>query len=284
MQSANPDVPLVFGFREVWAFFQEQHQLFLDRYSNLKDAIETAFSWTSKEAKPIEKFVHIYGRLCVEDFFEVLLCCGNGYGAAALKLLRSLYEHTVTLRYLQDNPEMLDDFYDYHAVSHNKELTVIEEAFGKDAFLEKSQYFAGVRERYESVKDNFKVTACRECGTERINHTWNKLDFVSMAKKTEILGKLLFAGYYMPIRHAHASFASLEKRLATTETGGLSFSPTAQRGSASAALITAHEVLLEVLKIQGERFKLPGLEGKIKVCEHDFLDINIKKNNTGPKG
>jgi hypothetical protein len=276
MQSAKLDVPLVFGFQEEWKFFREQHQLFLERYPNLKDAIETAFSWTSKEAKPIDKFVHFYGRLCVEDFFEVLLCCGNGYGAAALKLLRSLYEHAVTLRYLNVNPDMLDDFYDYHAVSHSKELTAVEEAFGKDAIPEKSQYFAKVREHYESVKSKFKVTACKECGAERINHTWNKLDFVSMAKKTEILGKLLFAGYYLPIRHAHGTFASLDKRLEITETGGLSFSPTAQRGLASTALITAHEVLLEVLKIQEERFKLPGLEDKIKICEQDFLDINLK--------
>ncbi len=252
-----------------------------------KDAIECAFTTKSNSYEPIEKFVHFYGRLCVEDFFEVLLCCGNGYGVAALKLLRSLYEHAVTLRYLQDNPEMLDDFYDFQAISHNKELTAVEETFGKEDIQKlgvvREEYSAVVRERYKTVKDKFKVADCKECGTERMNHTWSKLDFVSMAKKTGTLGKLLFSGYLLPIRHVHATLASLDKRLEASETGGLAFIPTAQRGLANTALITAHEILLEVLRVQEERFKLLGLEDKIKVCDQDYLDMNLKKNGADTK-
>jgi hypothetical protein len=40
----------------------------------------------------------------------------------------------------------------------------------------------------------------------RLNQTWNKLDFVSMAKTTGDLGDLIIPGYYLPLRHAHPTF------------------------------------------------------------------------------
>ncbi len=33
---------------------------------------------------------------------------GNGYGYGALKLLRSLFEHAVTLAFLSENPTQVD--------------------------------------------------------------------------------------------------------------------------------------------------------------------------------
>jgi hypothetical protein len=67
--------------------------------------------------EPIDRFVSFYERLCCEDFFEVLLCCGNGYGVAALKLLSTLYERGVTLH---EHPEELDAFVDfYHVQLHS---------------------------------------------------------------------------------------------------------------------------------------------------------------------
>lgn len=59
MNHAPQSGPIEFGFQEEWKHFQEQYPLFLDRFPNLKDALELAFSWTSEAAKPIEKFVQL---------------------------------------------------------------------------------------------------------------------------------------------------------------------------------------------------------------------------------
>jgi hypothetical protein len=60
--------------------------------------METAFNRNMPLEEPIDKFLLMFGRDCVEDFSEILFCCGNAYGHAAQKLLRGLYERAVTMR------------------------------------------------------------------------------------------------------------------------------------------------------------------------------------------
>ena len=64
---------------------------------------------------------------------EILLVCGNGYGAAGMKLLRSMYEHAVTLRYLHEHQEEVQTFMDYYHVQQYQLMRPILETFGKDA-------------------------------------------------------------------------------------------------------------------------------------------------------
>ena len=93
MQEAGAETQqLVVGFPEEWQGFQKRQLSFLERHPQLQKALNIAFIRTAHFSEPIDKFVFLYGRLCSEDFYEVFLCCGNGYGQAALKLLRGFYE------------------------------------------------------------------------------------------------------------------------------------------------------------------------------------------------
>jgi hypothetical protein len=262
------------GFPEEWEDFEQRHRLFLERFPNIVAALNTAFIRTATLSEPIDKFVFFYGRLCCEDFFEVGLCCGNGYGAAALKLVRSLYERAVTLRYLHEHPKEFDDFWAYHHVAAHKFLVPVDETFGKDALS--AEMRAKVEAEFEEVKERFMVTACEECGTKRLNHTWSKLDFVSMCKKTGVIGRLIIPGYYMPLRHAHATVGSLLSRLEDDEVEGISFAPTAQRKEADDALMTAQNIIVDILNVQEERFKIPGLSEQIQRVIDDFGEMYAK--------
>ena len=51
------------------------------------------------------KFVYFFGRVVLEDFMEITLVCYHGYGVAASKLVRTMYEHAVTLYYLHEHPQ-----------------------------------------------------------------------------------------------------------------------------------------------------------------------------------
>jgi hypothetical protein len=53
---------------------------------------------------PEDRTVFVLGRLCMEDFFEIIQLAGNGYGFGALKLVRSLYERAVTMAFLSGQP------------------------------------------------------------------------------------------------------------------------------------------------------------------------------------
>lgn len=268
--SIPKDAVLFFGYPEEGEKFQSRHPLWGERFPNLVNAIEMTFTRVQMMEEPVDKFVYLYGRMCVEDFMEILLVCGNGYGAAGMKLLRSMYEHTVTLRYIHEHPNEMDSFMNYHHVQQYKLMKPIIETFGESAFDRET--IKDVKKRYEEVKEDFMVTDCKKCGTKRLNYNWNKLDFVSLAKKTGAVGTMIVGGYFLPLRHAHTTFGGLTERLEIVD-GRMGFQNESQPGMADTALMTAHNCLLTVLEVQKERFKIPGLEEQIQVCCRDYLEI-----------
>jgi hypothetical protein len=272
-QDSNPN-GLIFGFQEEWQDFEKRNPLFLERFPRLKKAIETAFNRDAQLSEPIDKFVLMYGRVCVEDFYEISLCCGNGYGHAGQKLLRGLYERAVTLRYLHDHPEEIENFLDYYHVNQRKLKIACENTMGADTFP--PEQAAEIEREFEAVKDKFMITDCEKCGTKRLNHNWSKLDFVAMAKRTS-LGKLHAVGYIIPLRQAHATVAAMVSRMTTSESADLMFLDVAQRKEADNALRVSHNIFLDVLRVQDEHFAVPGLKEQNEVCLQDFIDIWQKK-------
>jgi len=262
---------LIFGFQEEWADFQKRNARFLERFPNFEKAFNLAFGRTMKLTEVIDKFVLMYGRVCLEDFFEILLCCGNGNGVAAQKLLRGLYERVVTLRYLHEHPTELDDFLDYHWVAQRKLMNACKETMGEDLFP--GETVRDIEARYQAAKEKFMITDCAKCGTKRLNHTWTKLDFASMARATSSLGKLLVPGYYIPLRNAHATVASMLSRMEAGQNGGISFAEAAQRKEADNALRVSHNIVLDALRVEDEHFAIPGLKEQNEVCLRDFVDI-----------
>jgi hypothetical protein len=262
---------LTFGYPEEWKAFQERNQLFIELFSHLHKAVEIAFTRDFVAPKIIDLFVMMYGRLCFEDFTEILVCCGNGSGVAASKLLRTFYERAVTISYINDHPEEMENFVDYHAIAQRKLFYSLQETFGKDHMPLGSE--DKMLADFNEVKEKFMVTACEKCGTRKLNHTWSKLDLVSMAKTTGSLGQMINQAYYVPMRRTHSTVAALLERFEVRSGGTVGFNPDAQRRCADMTLMTAHHVMLEVLKIQLKRFDLPGLQEAVDQCYEDWLVI-----------
>jgi hypothetical protein len=106
-----------------------------------------------------------------------------------------------------------------------------------------------------------------------MNYTWSTLDFVSMAGQAGGLGELIVPGYYIPTQQAHSSVSSILSRLEAPEIGGVGFAPGAQRDKADMALSMAHNLLLNVLDLQKEHFKLEALDQPLQVALQDYLDM-----------
>jgi hypothetical protein len=261
---------LSFGDREEADRFQQRHPLWVERFDNLTSAINLAFTRVQMMSEPEDKFVYLFGRMCAEDFMEILLVCGNGYGVAGMKLLRSMYEHAVTLRYLHDHPDEIEAFLNYHHIQRYKLMKPILEIFGKEVLPQDT--VGDVEREYSKVKDDFMITDCAKCGTKRLNHTWTKMDFVSMAKKTGAIGTLIVPGYFLPLRHAHSTFGGLSERLEIVD-DRMGFRPEAQPSLADQALMTAHNCVLNVLDVQNERFEIDGLGGQLQTCFRDYLEV-----------
>src|SRR5256885_11155544 len=234
---ASPNNFTFYGFPDECRNFDERHPLWNEMMGNLVRALNLAFTRVEVMKGSADKFVYFFGRIILEDFMEVALVCYHGYGVAASKLVRSMYEFTVTLRYLHEHPDEADTFLAYHLVQQDQ-LT-------------------------SRLIDGSKM---------RLNHTWNKLDFVAMAKKAGEIGRLIVPGYYFPLRHAHPTFGGLTDRLEIVNEQ-MSLKGDAQPEIADRSLMTAQNCILDALKVQSEHFKIEGLEDAIQVCYRDFVRV-----------
>ncbi|HLW70546.1 MAG TPA: DUF5677 domain-containing protein [Candidatus Binataceae bacterium] len=261
-----------FGSATEQAYFAETHRPFLERFSSLKAALEIAFVRKETAKCRIDVIIFYLGRLCVEDFMEVLLLCANGYGVGATKLLRGMYERLVTARYLCIHPAEIDNFLDFHWVDQYRLAQAIEKVF-PEGTLDNAK-LTDLKSRRDAALPRFMVTDCKKCGTKRPNYTWSKLDFVSMARATGPTGDRIVEAYYLPTQRAHSTVAAVLKRLTEKEGGSLiSFDSGAQRKDASTALITAHNLIINVLDLQKDHFKLSTLDAPLQKCLQDFQEI-----------
>lgn len=271
-----------FGVPREWDHFAETHRLFLERFPSLRSALEIAFIRMGTTAESVDRVVFFTGRLCAEDFFEVLLLCGNGYGVGAMKILRGMYERVVTARYLHVHPEETESFLDFHCVSEYKLARAIREVFGTSALPKEK--FEEVEANYQKVRDKFMVTDCKKCGTKRLNHTWSQLDLVSMARASGPTGDRIVDAYYVPTQYVHGTATAIFRRLEEREAGGLGFNPGPQRVEVRMALISAHNLILNIIDLQKEHFKLDELEKPLERCVQDFNDIWGRKDGTPNSG
>jgi Family of unknown function (DUF5677) len=261
----------IYGFPDECRNFEQRHPLWQEIMPDLEHALNLAFTRVQVMDGPADKLVYFFGRVCLEDFMEILLVCYHGYGVAASKLVRSMYEYTVTLRYLHEHPTEVKTFLDYHRVQNDKLISRLIETFG-DTILP-AETIADARHKAAEVKENFIIPVCDHPDAKmRLNHTWNKLDFAAMAKKTGALGTLIIPGYYFPLRHAHPTFGGLTERMEIVDER-MGLKSEAQPEIADRSLTTAHNCILNALEVQKERFKIEGLEDAMQVCYRDFVRV-----------
>jgi hypothetical protein len=277
MESQAPNTkeglpPIEYGYREEWSAFAARHAEFTRRFVNIEKALETAFNRIHQTSSLIERTIYFLGRLAVEEFMEILLLCANGYGIGAQKLVRGMYERAVTARYLYKYPDEVRNYLDFNRVTDHKFLLAIQSTMGHDVF---SQEQAEKIERdFGAVKTQFMVSDCKTCKTTRLNHTWSKVDILSMARMSdENLWRLIVPAYYRPTREFHSTMGAIFSRLdpeAAARNEGLIFDGAAQRDRADQSIITAHNLLLNVLDLQRECFHIHELESLLQTCFEDF--------------
>lgn len=261
---------MTIGFQEEWKIFFRNHPLWTEKYKLLISTLTKIFIRKVTTVNPADRVVFYMGRLCVEDFNEIFLLCGNGYGIGGLKILRGLYERAVTLGYIADNPSQAEAFLDYYHIHKGKMLNHAEKIFD----LEKNigdEELATAKENYEKYKDKFQDVACKKCETKRTMFTWSKLDIASMARKVGLDG-LYFPGFYYPTLQTHATPTSLMARMKAKEDGNMSFDEGAQHEWASKALITAHNIMIYIIMIQNTYFDL-NIDAEIEDRKKDFQEM-----------
>jgi Family of unknown function (DUF5677) len=263
----------VIGFPDATAAFEQRHPQFMGKMQTIEKAINVAVVRVHDNTTLPDRLVYCMGTLIAESFMEILLVAANGYGGAAMKLLRTMYEQTVTLKYLHEHPEEAARFLEYHAVQRYRLVRPIEETFGEGT-IPKDEV-ENVTEEYKTAKKQFMTKSCKSvtCSEERVSHTWSKLDFVSMAKKAGDIGNLIVNGYYIPLGYAHPTLSPFRERFEFVAEGHLMFTCEEQPKIADMALMTAHNCLLTALEVQANHFNIQELKELIDGCVRDWRDV-----------
>lgn len=264
------DQHTVFGFPDDQNAFQNRNKEFILRFPRLKAAFfkvfDAEFLRSIDSARKLDRVIFYMGRLCIEDFFEILLLAANGYGFGALKILRALYERAVTLKYLSQNPNEVDDFLNYSYVEKHKILDAWRFSGCDRSLLQEVMGQEGVK-KVEGGYGQIPKS------TRKSSFKWSKFDFVTMAKKTGALGERLASAYYLPLCHGHATAVGLLARLEPNASGVVDFNPGPQPREADEALRNAHWITLSVLETQQEHFKTRDLEAILRICNEDYSHI-----------
>lgn len=251
----------VSGRPDEWADFEVRRRAFLESFGVLKEAVNLAYVRTFQSAEPVDMVVFYTGRLCAEEFLEIVLLCTNGHGFGAMKLLRGMYERVVTARYLHLHPEETEAYLDFDVVSRGRFARAVRETFADQLSPDQLERFGAVEQEAAGLRDRFRIPLCEKCGTTRLNHTWSRLDFVSMARAAGgKIGEWLVPCYYEPLNHAHSTMRALVLRLEGSDDEGWSFDTRPQRDVADRVLMLAHFLVLHSLDLQREHFKLKDLE------------------------
>jgi hypothetical protein len=89
-----------------YTFLAEHFPRFIAAFGPLDGAIRQTFCCGLDEsaATPADVAIYGLGRLCLEDFGEILFLSEHDYGYAAIKLLRGLYERAVVSEVMVENP------------------------------------------------------------------------------------------------------------------------------------------------------------------------------------
>ena len=274
------------GNTEAQQEFMQENKEYLDEWASLRPVIEQVFlnrtihapskeTWekvshlpdNAPEVQAIEDkyrtdvIVYTLGRIAVDDFSELVILAGNGWGVGALKILRGMYERIVTAAYIAKTPTASRPFGDSfwtHRLKLWNRLSTVDPAIVHRATPEVVET---IKTEGKKAQERKNASVCKACGQIKTIDAWTPLDLASMAK---IAGKKLEDlypyAYLDPTSHMHATGAGMSARMIHTDDAWLYKLDTTEE--ARVALTVGHNLILQNLGIQNEYFAL-GLEDSI---------------------
>jgi hypothetical protein len=250
-------LPPNIGFPERWAAFNQRNAKFVaDCYPGLVKTSEKILNRRVPIKSLADDIIFLLGRTAFEDYCELWVLAGNGYGIGAYKILRGLYEKVVTLGYLAKHQAEIQKFYDYEIIQKRRLMNRVKRDPHLRAQFPQAAY-EEIEEAYEKIKDQFLDAKGRSL-------SWTLLDTYSLAKKAGYkLDQISVAAYVLPNLKIHATVSDLAERKAPQGDGTFKFNNEPQEQYADSALVTATHILITALYIHEKYFRL-GLRSEIE--------------------
>jgi hypothetical protein len=259
------------------AFFG-RHPKFYDAFERFMILANRTFSRDDQPRDRLTDICFNLGQTCLVDFLEITFLAAHGWGIGASKLLRGLYERAVALAYMIKHPDKAERFFKYGAIQEYKVMVPALKLADEEAF---NDSMAGtttvekIKQFREMVKAEFQVPICDKCHkTGACPHmttasSWDKSGVEAQAKNLgEPYTQFYLGAYAIPNMHVHVSLTSAMHEYDKTPDERKE----QRRGDSDFAMLTAHAVMLLVIRSQNSFFSL-GLELDIDACEKDWSEV-----------
>jgi hypothetical protein len=239
----TPEETYWFGSPEQQADFTRRNARFFEVWPRLHQATRIVFERQFTPSDDAQWVVFTLGKLVLEDLMEIVLVCANGYGAAGLKVLRPMYEATITAGYLLRNPGEVDAFLGYHHVHERRVLTIADRVGVDLSNMITPSEREQIEAAYQEVKHNYRRL-----------HSWNKKGVLEMAVEIGFGQSALWLNFW-PTLHIHTTPTRLRSRLEETAEG-MVFRSGPQPEIADRVLLGAHVCVAFLLADQNRHFGL----------------------------
>jgi len=252
------DIQVEIGTEEQWRRIDDRVPGALHAFNSYADLTVQVAKTSVNVENLAEEIIFGLSRVCIEESQEILLLAANEYPSGAAKLLRSLYERTVTLLYIRTHPEKSERFRLYAAIQEHRAAAAARKLFSDEQLdaTWKEVTIANVEENYKRAKGEFQRTKCKKCKTTETAHTWD-VDLATMAERVgEGMTELYLSSYSLPTLHAHSTFASAYQNMTSSETSVI-YSFQASPVKIDLCVLQVFTLTHRVLRAIVELFKLP---------------------------
>lgn len=255
-----------FGQPEERLFFTNQYQRFFELLPNSAKALDAVFKQRVLSDRP-GLTVFMLGKLCLDDFNEIVLLCANGFGFGAFKILRGMFEKLVDAKYLHLHPQEIDNFWDFYIVHLQK--------YGLHKAMNRTD------PDWQVTINKFK-TIKRKSGTNKTQSNWTLKNLVDRAKEVGLKDHVTNA-YYLPNEFIHTSVFQILSNLQVEADGTitqLDYSAETNRYMADLALHMSYLFLLKALRNVTDHYNFGTAVPIIEECEAEYLSyltIAMKK-------
>lgn len=219
-----------------------------------------------------ERLIFFLGRMVADDFGEILMLSGNGYGFGAYKILRGMYERVVTAMYIAKDPAEARKFALQSAIDKFKLWERTVATFPEMAKHCTEEQIRSLKEESDRARKQLREPLCPKCRQPMPDAPWTRKGVDAMAREVDEGLYRLYGQFYLEgTAQSHANSLGMERRLKRTEHGGWTYKDTSEQ-EGRLALNLGHSLVLKSLKLQNEYFRL-GLDAEIQERIEAYVSI-----------
>jgi hypothetical protein len=236
-----------------------EHRAELDR---IRELMDVAFSRGAKSTNsPEDRVIFPLLVSCRDLTEEILFAIKDGFGRAALRATRTMYECVVVARHLHLHPEKVDDFLNMFHIEWAKILQDIPEQ------SRPSQMDSQVASKVS------KYAVGKRVGMGDLN--WSGSSIYEMAKEAGTLVALHSPSYSLVSAYVHPSAMFLISTLTadSSDQTKLKLGERTQDQEARYALRNAHDLLINAADLRRKYAQTPELTAALGECVEDFRRI-----------